>query len=160
MNKLCDLPRPTKILAMAGDPKSDGWERQGITIPKDVWRAMRDVAGQRGHGSMKIITTAGSALIAGMPEHVRDGLLRWITMTDWDEGPEALTPEAIYAEFLRLSRGDIGNAQVIGSASAVPPPGGKPEDKRVSPPDDDGPTHEVTRILDPAFLAKKKRGVA
>lgn len=128
-------------------------------MPESVWRAVRDLADDRGHGSVKLLSTIGLGVVAGMPEHVRTRVAKWAIQADYD-GVSNLTPETIFAEFIAAIREDTGNAQVIGSASPVPPPGGKPEDKRVSPPDDDGLTHEVTRILDPAFLAKKKRGVA
>lgn len=158
MNTLCQIDDPAMIPAMAEDPKDmsgDGWERQGITIPKNVWKAMRSLAGKRGHGSMKVITTAGAALIAGMPDAVRDDLLRWITLTDWDHGPDALTPEAVWAELERLLKArSTGNIQPIGRVKPMPVvPVNGPTGEQI--------THEVTRILDPDILGKgKKKGAA
>lgn len=146
----------------------DGWERQGVTIPKQVWAALRGLAGKRGHGSMKVITTGGMALIAGMPEPTRERLLRWIAITEWDHGPAAITPEAVWSQLLAVMREDLGNAEVIGRVERVPAPdvaASKLVETLKQPPMPSERTHEVTRILDPTLLGgaakmKKKGGAA
>lgn len=151
-------------LWMADDAKTnqagDGWERQGVTIPKQVWAALRGLAGKRGHGSMKVITTAGLSVVAGMPEHARERLLRWIAITEWDHGPAALTPEAVWQQLLEVIREDIGNARVIGPVERVEAP--KPSAEALAARLKERPlpteqTHEVTRILDPRILGRKKK---
>lgn len=111
---------------------------------------------------MKVITTAALGVMAGMPDHVRDRLMRWINATDWDHGPEALTPEAIWTEFWAAIREDHGNAELIGPAEAITP--GVPLKPLPAPrgelPLPTPETHQVTQILDPAILKGKKKGGA
>lgn len=143
-------------------PSPDGWRRQGVLVPDGVWSAARTLAGQRGHGAMKVLTTMGMGVAVGMPGHVRSRLMDWIARTEWENGPEAITPEALWVEFLRAIREDLGNAELIGPAEAITP--GVPL-KPLPVPRGELPlptpaTHEVTRILDPAILKGKKKGGA
>lgn len=103
-------------------------------MPETVWKAVRELADDRGHGSVKLLSTIGLGVVAGMPEHVRTRVAKWAIQADYD-GVSNLTPETIYAEFIAAIREDTGNAVVLGSASAVSPGSAAPKVSRASEPE-------------------------
>lgn len=117
-----------------------GWGKQGVVVPDVVWKPLRQLADQKGYGSLKLLATAGLGLLVGMPEHIRTRLVKWVMQADYDN-PDTITPEAIWQEFVKAFADDNNNA-VPTTARPVRVP-------IVEPPLPTPQTHAVTRILDP-----------
>ncbi|MFM9958476.1 MAG: hypothetical protein ACKVZJ_10390 [Phycisphaerales bacterium] len=140
----------------------EGWSKQGVVVPDEVWRAVQHLAARHGYGSLKALATAAFGVLAGMPDHHRLALLRWIAQAQVG-GPGDITPEAVWNALQESMRTDIGNARVIGPVERVRVPKPAASDsvaklveglkQRPLPTEQ---THEVTRILDPGILGKKK----
>ncbi len=117
----------------------EGWTKQSLTVPRSVWTGMRLLSEVHGYGSLKSLGTVGLGIVAGMPQHMRKRMLKWIAQAEVD-GHEAIDPEAIWRELLGAIADDFGNARVVGTVTPV-----RPGEMPLPTPQ----THAVTRILDP-----------
>lgn len=118
------------------------------------WNEVRDGMPGKSH---KLLCTGAFAMFLGLPPEAQLALYEWAHKNELR--PENMNSgEAVLVALHTIKRASEANIRELGRVKPMPvvpvnePPRGGSDDI----------AHEVTRILDPAFLAseKRKRGVA
>jgi hypothetical protein len=78
----------------------DGWEAQGLQIPRALRAELREAAGEFGNGGVKIIGTAAIAIVMALEPEERSTLCKYVFQKTF-ETPEGLNKRRVL-ELLKM----------------------------------------------------------
>lgn len=81
------------------DAQPEGWTRQALQVPTALAREFQECGAKRGSGEIKNLGTVALAIVAGMPEIVRESMVLWAIQT-YRADPNAVTPDTAWRIFL------------------------------------------------------------
>lgn len=91
----------------------DGWEGQGLQIPKWLRTELREAAGEFGNGGVKVIGTAAIAIVMALEPEQRATLCRYVFQKTFND-PDGLNKKRVL-ELVKLmvNEGDENVAPLV-----------------------------------------------